>query len=81
MSSGLIVVAVLPLVGVADMLPTVEPRVVLDFSFFSEVPTTPVFRSTLLEPKPVPAVPVVELARAALPPAAPVPETPLVPAG
>jgi hypothetical protein len=53
-----------------------------------EVPTTPVFRSRALAPVLVPlvAVPLVELASAALPPvvlplAAPAPETPLVPAG
>ena len=45
------------------------------------VPRTPVFRSRELAPRPVPAVPLVELARAALPLPAPVPDTPLVPAG
>ena len=55
--------------------------VVLPVGLAGGVPRTPVFRSMLLEPKPVPAVPLVELARAALPPPAPVPETPLVPAG
>ena len=45
------------------------------------VPRTPVFRSRELGLKPVAALPLVELARAALPPPAPVPETPLVPAG
>ena len=89
MSSGFAVEAVVPPVGMADMPPAAEPRLVLDFSAFSEVPRTPVFRSRALAPAPVAlvAVPLVELASAALPPAvvlplaAPAPETPLVPAG
>ena len=92
MSSGFTVEAVPPPVGMADMAPAAEPRLVLDLSAFSEVPTTPVFRSRALPPAPV-ALPValVELPSAALPPvvlppvvlplAAPAPETPLVPAG
>jgi hypothetical protein len=88
LSSGFVVEAVVLPVGMADMPPAAEPRLVLDFSAFSDVPTTPVFRSRALAPVPVApvAVPVVELARAALPPRvlplpAPAPETPLVPAG
>ena len=55
--------------------------VLLPIGLAGGVPRTPVFRSTELEPKPVPAVPLVELARAALPPPPRCPETPLVPAG
>ena len=58
---------------VADVLPPI--------GLAGGVPRTPVFRSTELGLKPVAALPLVELARAALLPPAPVPETPLVPAG
>jgi hypothetical protein len=88
LSSGFAVEAVVVPVGMADIAPAAEPRLVLDFSDFSEVPRTPVFRSRALAPAPVAlvAVPLVELPSAALAPvvlplAAPVPETPLVPAG